>query len=175
MVFTRWIGITLISTRSFPRDTAIVWRNRAHQVSAAAIWYRVLQLPAVHVKSVQHTVYISSVRARTDSSLFRVAGQLVGEEIPAYRLLQDVDDASQPVVLPQKIGTDERRVPGRKTGIRLLGELRMYLRRMSVRKTSCCSYSLRKGWQAGSRSIAAWNAGRGAGTGSSGRLAIFEA
>jgi transcriptional regulator with XRE-family HTH domain len=64
----------------------------------------------------------------TVETLARVADAL---EIPAYRLLMDVGDGSGPVAIPHRIGTDERQAPGRKDGIRLLGELRTYLRQMS--------------------------------------------
>jgi transcriptional regulator with XRE-family HTH domain len=64
----------------------------------------------------------------TIATLARIADAL---EIPAYRLLQDVEDGSQPVAIPHKSGAEERRMPGRRSGIRLLAELRTYLRQMS--------------------------------------------
>jgi transcriptional regulator with XRE-family HTH domain len=63
----------------------------------------------------------------TIETLARIADAL---EIPAYRLLQDVEDGSEGVVA-HKIGADVRRVPCRKSGMRLFSELRTYLGRMS--------------------------------------------
>jgi transcriptional regulator with XRE-family HTH domain len=63
----------------------------------------------------------------TIQTIARIADAL---EIPAYRLLQNVEDGGQALVIPHKTGTGERQVPRRKTGIRLLGELRTYVERM---------------------------------------------
>jgi transcriptional regulator with XRE-family HTH domain len=56
-------------------------------------------------------------------------------EIPVHRFLLDVEDGSQPAAIPHQSGTDDRRKPGAKSGIRLFGELRTYLRQMSEEDT----------------------------------------
>jgi transcriptional regulator with XRE-family HTH domain len=64
----------------------------------------------------------------TIQTLARIADAL---EIPAYRLLQDLEDGSQALVIPHKKGPGERQEASGQSGVRLLGELRMHLERMS--------------------------------------------
>jgi transcriptional regulator with XRE-family HTH domain len=66
--------------------------------------------------------------APTLKTLEKIADAL---EIPVHRFLLDVEDGSQPAAIPHKSATNERRMPGAKSGIRLFGELRTYLRQMS--------------------------------------------
>jgi transcriptional regulator with XRE-family HTH domain len=51
-------------------------------------------------------------------------------EIPVYRLLYDGEEPAQPVKMSSKIAANGNRMRGRKSGVRLLGELREHLYRM---------------------------------------------
>jgi transcriptional regulator with XRE-family HTH domain len=64
----------------------------------------------------------------TIETLERIADAL---EIPAHRLLLDVEDGGEAVVLPQERTTDDRRVLVRKGRVRAIEELRKCLSRIS--------------------------------------------